>query len=156
MVIANLITAIVSFLSPIQDFMTGIVVLFVVNFIFGLTADMVGGEGWKWRKAFRFFIHCLIFFSLAASIYVCGHFMRNENGAIQCVTYVCYLAIWAYSINICRNLKIILRKDTPLFKVVDIIYYILTLKVVEKIPFLKDYINQKNEREAYDTQGEQG
>ena len=153
MVIANLITAVVSFLSPIQDFMTGIVVLFIVNFVFGLTADVVGGEGWKWKKAFRFFVHCLIFFALAACIYVCGHFMHNESGAIQCVTFICYLAIWAYSINICRNLKNILKQETPLYRVVDIVYYILTLKVVEKIPFLKDYINHKKEDEN-DTQGE--
>ena len=145
MVFANLITAIVSFLSPIQDFMTGIVVLFIVNFIFGLTADMVSGEGWKWKKAFKFFVHCLIFFALAACVYVCGHFMHNERGAIQCVTYICYLAIWAYSINVCRNLRVIIKEGTPLYKVVDIIYYVLTLKVVDKIPFVNDYIKKMEE-----------
>jgi len=152
MVIANLITAVVSFLSPIQDFMTGIVILFIVNFIFGLTADMVSGLGWKWKKAFKFFVHCLIFFALAACVYVCGHFMHNENGAIQCVTYICYLAIWAYTINICRNLKVVLRDGTPLYKVVDVIYYVLTLKVTEKIPILKDYVNNKKEV-SDDTEG---
>lgn len=147
MIIANLITAVVSFLSPIQDFMTGIVVLFIVNFIFGLTADMVAGEGWKWKKAFKFFIHCLIFFALASCVYICGHFMHNENGAIQCVTYICYLAIWAYTINICRNLRVVLKDGTPLYRVIDVIYYVLTLKVVGKIPFLKEYIDKKEKDE---------
>lgn len=147
-VIANLISAVFSFLSPIQDFMTSIVVLFIVNFVFGLTADIVDGAGWKWRKAFKFFTHCLIFFALAASVYVCGHFMHNESGAIQCVTYICYVAIWAYSINVCRNLRVIIKEGTPLYKVVDIIYYVLTLKVVDKIPFVNDYLNNKKEKEV--------
>lgn len=144
-ILANLISAVFSFLSPIQDFMVSIVVLFTVNFIFGLTADIVDGTGWKWKKAFKFFTHCLIFFALAASVYVCGHYMHNESGAVQCVTYICYVAIWAYSVNVLRNLRIILKQGTPLYKVVDILYYVLTLKMVSKIPFINDYINHQQE-----------
>lgn len=155
-VIANLISAVFSFLAPIQDFMTSIVVLFIVNFVFGLTADIVDGAGWKWKKAFKFFTHCLIFFALAASVYVCGHFMHNESGAIQCVTYICYVAIWAYSVNVFRNLKVILKGGTPLYKVVDIIYYVLTLKMVSKIPFLSDYLNNKEEKEENDEDDTEG
>lgn len=155
-ILANLISAVFSFLSPITDFMAAIVVLFIINFIFGLTADIVGGEGWRWKKAFRFFVHCLVFFALAASVYVCGHFMHNESGAIQCVTYICYVAIWAYSVNVLRNLRLIIKEGTPLFKVVDILYYVLTLKMVSKIPFVNDYINSKEDKNEGTAEGRQG
>ena len=50
-IIVNVITAVLGFLSPIQDFMVAIVVLFACNFVFGLTADMVTGGEWSWKKA---------------------------------------------------------------------------------------------------------
>ena len=43
-IIVNIITAVLGFLSPIKDFMTAIVILFILNFLFGLTADMVQGS----------------------------------------------------------------------------------------------------------------
>ena len=148
-ILANLISAVFSFLAPIGDFMTAIVILFIVNFVFGLTADIIEGAGWKWRKAFKFITHSLIFFALAACVFVCGRFMHNESGAIQCVTYICYVAIWVYSVNICRNLKVVLKEGTPLYKVVDI-------KMVSKIPFVNDYINSKEDKHEGTAEGRQG
>jgi hypothetical protein len=148
-VILNIITAVLGFLSPIQDFMTAIVILFILNFLFGLTADMVTGGEWSWRKAFRFIIHCLIFFVLAAAVFTCGHYMHNENGAVQCVSYICYVAFYIYGVNILRNTRHVLKEGTDMYKVVDILYYVLTLKVVDKIPFLSEYLKKKNNKDIF-------
>ena len=142
-VMSNVITAVISFLSPIQDFMTAIVVLFTVNFFCGLTADMVRHADWSWKKAFRFFTHCLVFFGLAAAVFTCGHFMHKEEGAVQCVSYICYVAIYVYSVNILRNMRNVIAESSSMYKVIDITYYVLTLKVVDKIPFLSEYIQSK-------------
>lgn len=144
-VIIGIINAVLGFLSPIHDFMIAIVILFVLNFIFGLTADIVTGGEWSWRKAFRFFTHCLVFFVIAAAVFTCGHFMHNQDGAVQCVSYICYVAFYVYAVNIFRNLRHMLKEGTDMYKVVDILYYILTLKVVDKIPFLGEYLNKKKD-----------
>ena len=148
-VILNIITAVLGFLSPIQDFMTAIVILFILNFLFGLTADMVTGGEWSWRKAFRFITHCLIFFVLAAAVFTCGHYMHNENGAVQCVSYICYVAFYIYGVNILRNTRHVLKEGTDMYKVVDILYYVLTLKIVDKIPFLSEYLKKKNNKDVF-------
>ena len=144
-VIVNIITAVLGFLAPIQDFMVAIVILFILNFIFGLIADMVTGGIWSWRKAFRFILHCFVFFVLAAAVFTCGRFMHNESGAVQCVSYICYVTIYIYAVNILRNLRHMLKEGTDMYKVIDILYYILTLKVVDKIPFLGEYLNKKKD-----------
>lgn len=144
-VIVNIITAVLGFLAPIQDFMVAIVILFILNFIFGLIADMVTGGIWSWRKAFRFILHCFVFFVLAAAVFTCGRFMHNESGAVQCVSYICYVTIYIYAVNILRNLRHMLLEKSGMWRVVDILYYLLTLKVVDKIPFLSEYLNKKKE-----------
>jgi hypothetical protein len=40
-------------LSPIQDFMAGMLILFVVNFVFGLLAAVFNGEEWSWRGLWK-------------------------------------------------------------------------------------------------------
>lgn len=141
--ILSIITAVINFLSPIQDFMTAIAILFTANFFFGITAGMVQNEEWSWRKAFLFFKHCLLFFLLIFAIFSCGQFMHREEGAVQCVSYICYVAIYIYSVNILRNMRNIIVKGSNMYKVIDITYYVLTLKVVDKIPFLSEYIQSK-------------
>ena len=147
--IINIIGAVLGFLAPIQDFMVAIVILFILNFIFGLTADMVTGGTWSWRKAFRFFTHCFVFFVMAAAVFTCGHYMHNQEGAVQCVSYICYVTIYIYAVNILRNLRHMLLEGSGMYRVVDILYYLLTLKVVDKIPFLSEYLNKnKNDDTA--------
>ena len=154
-IIVNVITAVLGFLSPIQDFMTAIVILFILNFLFGLTADMVNGSEWSWKKAFRFITHCLVFFVLAAAVYTCGHYMHNEAGAIQCVSYICYVTFYIYGTNILRNTRHMLQEGSGMYRVVDILYYVLTLKVVDKIPFLSEYL-KKSKKEADNENIEEG
>ena len=122
--IINIIGAVLGFLAPIQDFMVAIVILFILNFIFGLTADMVTGGTWSWRKAFRFFTHCFVFFVMAAAVFTCGHYMHNQEGAVQCVSYICYVTIYIYAVNILRNLRHMLLEGSGMYRVVDILYYL--------------------------------
>lgn len=131
----NLILAVISFLSPINDFMLAITVLFGVNFVCGLLADIVGGSDWQWSKAWTFVLHSFIFFGLVAFVFVCGHFMHNERGAVQCVSFICYAAIYIYGVNILKNLRHLVKEGTPLRRLLDFLYYVLTLKVCEKIPY---------------------
>ena len=41
-----------------------------------------------------------------------------------------------------RNLRHMLLEGSGMYRVVDILYYLLTLKVVDKIPFLSEYLNK--------------
>ena len=133
--------ALFGFLSPIRDFMTAIVLLFIVDFVCGLIQGLHDGEDWNWHKAFAFVIKCLIFFALATFIFVCGHFMHNDTGAIQCVSYICYVMFYFTGTNILKNIRVVVTNGTDLAKTLDFIIWVITLKIVEKIPFLAQYMS---------------
>lgn len=137
-VIFAVIGAFFALLSPIQDFMLAMLILFVVNFIFGLLADIHEGEEWSWRKAGMCFVYCFIFFATAASMFIVGHFMHSEEQTLACVKYVCFAAIGVFGTNILRNWLILCTPGSTWHKLISILYYILTIKFVEKFKFFKN------------------
>ena len=60
-IIITIIGAIFTLLAPIQNFMYAMLLLFGLNFIFGLVAAIVNREGWSTRKALFFIWYCAIF-----------------------------------------------------------------------------------------------
>jgi hypothetical protein len=143
----NIISALWAFFLPIHEFMYAIIALFTLNFMAGLMDDVIKQQPWSFRKAVQFFVHCVVFFVLAASIYICGHYMHNDEGAITVVSYLCYAAFFFYGTNIIRNLRNISLIDSPMYRLLDFIYYVLTFKIVEKIPYLSEYVARKRGEE---------
>lgn len=141
----GLVSAMAAFFSPIKDFMTAAVLLFIVNFFCGLLADIVVGNKWQTKKALIFVWYCFLYFGMCAFVFACGHYMRNEEGAVQCVSYVCYLALYIYGVNIVRNLKKVVVPSSSMYKILDIIYYVLTFEFVSKIPYLSNYLEARRD-----------
>lgn len=142
--IVMVIGALFTLLSPIQNFMYGMVMLFGVNFAFGLIAAIVNKEGWSTKKALLFFAYCAIFFATAASFFIIGHFMEEESQAIAVVKILCYVAIYIFGTNICRNWLNILSPGTAWYKFVDLLYYVLSVKFIERFQVVKNWQEERN------------
>lgn len=140
-------SAILSFFMPIGDFIEAMILLFIVNFVFGVLADIMNGGHWEKKKALMFFIYCLIFFALAFLIFAIGHLLHAHNEAIQGVKYLCYVSLWFFGVNISRNWKLITKKGSTFHKLASFIYYILSMQVVEKVPYLKQFMEGKEDGE---------
>lgn len=142
--IVMVVGALFTLLSPIQNFMYAMVLLFGVNFVFGLIAAIVTKEGWSTKKALMFFAYCSIFFVTAASFFVIGHFMNEENQAIAVVKILCYVAIYIFGTNICRNWLNILTPGTTWWKFVDLLYYVLSVKFIERFKIVKGWQQERD------------
>lgn len=138
-------SAVLSFFMPISDFMVAMIMLFIVNFVFGLLADIVNGYGWNKKKANMFFLYCLVFFAIAMFIFTIGHLLHAHNEAIQGVKYLCIVALWFFGVNISRNWMNITKDGSTFHKLANFIYYVLSMQIVEKIPFLKQFMEDKKE-----------
>lgn len=136
-VIVTVIGAILTMLAPIQNFMYAMVLLFALNFIFGIVAARVNKEGWKTKKALMFFVYCAIFFVTSCAVFIIGHFMGEHQQAITVVKILCYLAVYVFGTNIFRNLCLIVPPNSTWYKLFDLCYYMLSVKFVEKFPFIK-------------------
>ena len=141
------IGAVFTLLAPIQNFMYAMVLLFGINFAFGLVAAIVKKEGWSTKKALMFIWYCAIFFVAAAALFIIGHLMDEREQAVAVVKILCYVAIYIFGTNIFRNWGNILTPGTTWHKFVDLIYYVLSVKFIERFPLVKKWQEEKEVKE---------
>lgn len=144
LVAASLFANIAGLLFPIRNDMFGLVLLFTVNFIIGVLADVGNHREWSFRKAFRFFRDAAVYFVMITSIYLLGHFKGEEEAAVHCVSFMIYVAIYFYGTNILRNARMITGERSTLFRVLNFLYYIFSLRVLERSNWLKDYFEYES------------
>ena len=141
LIITSLLANIAGLLFPIKNDIFGLVLLFSVNFLVGLLADVSNRKDWSFRKAFCFFRDATIYFVMVASIYVLGRLKGEDVAAVHCVSFMIYVAIYFYGTNILRNARVITNEKSTLYSVLNFFYYIFSLKMLERSGYLKDYIN---------------
>ena len=143
-VIIGAISELLAFFAPIENNFIALVWLFVLNFIFGLLTDIIQGKDFSMKKAVACITHATMFFALCASLYGIGYFQHVCNEVLgQCVSSFCWILIYCYSTNIVRNIRGILRKETPAYRTVDLLYGVLTLTFIKTMPFIEEIIKQK-------------
>ena len=140
-VVASLLANVVGLLFPIRNDIFGLVLLFAANFVFGMLADVCNRREWSFRKAFRFFRDAGIYFAMVACIYLLGYLKGEEQAAVHCVSFMIYVAIYFYGTNILRNARLITHEQSTLYRVLDFLYYVFSLRMLERSSCLKDYIH---------------
>ena len=138
------LTGMAAYFFPIRDFFTAMLCVFAANFFVGLTADIKSGGHWDNRKAEMFFFHVFIFFGIACFIFIIAHLMHIREQGITAVTWLCYAAIWFYAQNILRNLKSFVSRNTPLWRLIALLYYVVSCQMIERIPYLGEFVNNKS------------
>ncbi|MBR4269632.1 MAG: hypothetical protein IKQ47_07625 [Prevotella sp.] len=143
--IVGIVIAVLAYLKPIEGELWSLFLIFFVNFLFGYLSGMIAyGEEWNNKKALRCVGEATIFFVLCTAIYAIGRMKGQMSGAVQCVSFVTYVVIYFYALNVLKNCKLIFRQDTAPWHAVSMLYYVLRLKFVERIPFLSDYLNTED------------
>lgn len=141
-VIVGIILAIIAYLEPIDGELQTLLLVFFLNFLFGYISGMVKGEDFSLKKAIVCVGHAAVFFILCAAVYVVGRLKGQMDGAVQCVSFITYLVMYFYGLNILRNLKKIFKDGTPPWHVANTLYFILRFKFIEHIPYLSDYLDK--------------
>lgn len=145
--LVGLVSGILILLNPIQDYVIGMLLVFTLNYLAGWTADSVNGGKWSMKKTFSFWRQCFIFFGIIVFLFVIGHYLHKHNEALIGVQYVCIIAAWAYTRNILRNLRDnILTKGSTMWLIVDILHFIVSFEMIEKIPSIKKYLDDKKQK----------
>lgn len=140
--VASFFANIASLLFPIRNDIFDLIMLFTLNFVIGLLADLSNRREWSFKKAFQLFRDAAIYFVLVASIYLLGHIKGEDATAVQCVSFLIYIAIYFYGTNILRNARMITQHGSTLFRILDFLYYVLSLRIMEHFSYLKGYVNE--------------
>jgi hypothetical protein len=105
--------AVIAFLKPIEGELTSLMIVFFLNFFFGYLSGMIANhEDFSIKKALRCGAEATVFFILCCAIYTVGQMKHQYEGALQCVSFVTYVVLYFYALNILKNLKKKLRKNT--------------------------------------------
>ena len=60
--------------------------------------------------------------------------------------YACFVAVWVFGTNILKNWRKMLKEGTATWKFVDILLYVLTVQFVEKLPWVKKWQSEQEEK----------
>lgn len=134
--------AVFAFLNPIGGELFSLVIVFFLNFFFGYLSGMIANhEDFNFKKAIRCGAEATVFFVLCTAIYSIGKLKHQYEGAIQCVSFITYVVLYFYGLNILKNLKKIFKKGSTPWQIVAFLYYMLRFKFIERIPGLAAYLN---------------
>ena len=149
--IIGIVSEMLAFFAPIENNFIALVWLFGLNFLFGLLSDVLRGKDFSMRKAITCITHATMFFSLCASLYGIGYFQNVcEEMLNQCVSSFCWILVYCYSTNIVRNIRSVLRGETPAYRTLDLLYNALTLAFVKGLPFVAEILKQRKEERNAD------
>lgn len=146
-------SAILAFLSPLSADLYVMLILFGFNAFFGILADIVDDKKWNKKKFQWAFLEALLFVFFVLIIYSIGYIKSNMNGALQCVSFVSYALIYYYGTNITRNLMSILPEESVGHKCFSFIYYVLSIEIIKRIPFLNVYLRGLSIEQASRSKG---
>lgn len=145
----SIFLAVIAYLRPLQGELSSLFLIFFANFIFGYLSGMIANkEDFEFKKAARCIGEATVFFVFCTCIYAIGKFKRQEEGALQCVSYVTYVVIYFYGLNIIKNCKKIFKEGSTPWMIFAFLYYVLRFEFIERIPYLKSYLNTKNNEEG--------
>ena len=140
--IVGVLLAVLAYLRPIEGELWSLFLVFALNFLFGYLSGMIANkEDFQIKKALRCVGEATAFFVLCMAIYVIGRLKGQMGGATQCVSFVVYLVLYFYGLNILKNFQKMLKKGTAPEQVVGALYWVLRFKFIEKVPFLSEYLN---------------
>ena len=140
----TLMSVTMAYFAPINNMVFVIFFIFAINCIAGMVAGIVSKkERFSIKKFFHCLLETLVFYLIVLCVFVVGEKMNNVNGALQCITGLVYAICYFYGVNILRNT----RKLFPKSKVLNFIYYVVSLEMVKKIPYLQEFMDkEKNEK----------
>lgn len=141
--LVTLFSVTLAYFAPIGDMVFVIFFIFLINMVAGLVSGIViDNEGFNIRKFFHCIMETCVFYLIVGSVYLIGEKLHNVNGALQCITGVVYAILYFYGTNILRNLQ----KIFPDNRVLSFIYYVVSLEVVKKIPYLQQFQQKEDKR----------
>ena len=138
--IGIVVSSVISLLAPIGDVMWGMLLLFLVNGGMGLLEDIINGEGWKKKKAMAFGVQCAVYFGTVMSMFAIGRLIHKHDEAVSCVNTVSVVTMWVFGTNVLRNARDCCTEGSSMYKLFDILYYVASVQVVERLPIVRNYI----------------
>ncbi|MDR0829733.1 MAG: hypothetical protein LBN95_06440 [Prevotellaceae bacterium] len=129
-------------LMQVRTTLAVLVLLFFVNILLGIVADVViNGNKFNFKKFMYACVEVGIYILIVCGIAVIAHIKGEIQLGDYALNALSWLFIYAYGTNIFKNL----HKILPNSLVISYIYYVISFEIIKKIPFFNNF--QKSETE---------
>ena len=134
--------AVLAFFAPIANLIFAVFIIFLLNCIAGIVADVVTDrKGFELKKFFHCLFETMVFYVIIMAVYFIGDHLLNIAGAIQCSTVIVYAILYFYGTNILRNCI----KLFPDSKTLKFLYFVLSFEIVKKLPYMERFKEKEAE-----------
>lgn len=139
------LSALFGAIEPIHNILEACMLVFATNLIAGVIAGVLAQkERFEFKKAINCLLEAAIIMVLIAMILIVGDNTSNHGGAMSAISVVVYALYYFYGVNILKNLTRLFPSNA-LFK---FLYYVVSLEMIDKIPFLAAFKQRMNGEEA--------
>lgn len=144
-VLVTALCAVGAFFAPIANLIFAIFIIFLLNCIAGLIADIaVSRKKFDLKKFFHCLFETMVFYVIIMAIYVIGDKLLNMEGAIQCSTVIVYAILYFYSVNILRNCHLLF----PNSRTLKFLYFVMSFEIIKKIPYMERFKENESKVDA--------
>lgn len=135
-VLVTALCAVLAFFAPIANLIFAVFIIFLLNCVAGIIADVVTDrKSFELKKFFHCLLETLVFYVIIMSVYFIGDILLNLSGAIQCSTVIVYAVLYFYGTNILRNCI----KLFPTSRTLKFLYFVLSFEVIKKLPYMERF-----------------
>ena len=128
-----------AYLLPLHGAMHALLLVFVVNIVLGIFADLVVQKKTLNAKKFLLsFIMVSVYLSIIIGIYIVGEQMDDLTQSMFVDKTLTWMFIFFYGTDVLKNLKIIFPNSKPIVYMA----YFLRLEFMNKIPHLEEFLNK--------------
>lgn len=137
----SFISFLLSYILPIQHFFIVILIAATINIFFGAWAD---DKEWSFKKAFKAIKYLIGYFGLLLLVAMLGSIMQVDGKLLSdVVSWITWVMLYFYTTNIFRNWHLKQPDNRP----IAFIYWVLSFKIIDKIPYLKEFKEQDKKEE---------
>ena len=141
-VLVTAMCAVLAFFAPIENLSFAVFIIFLLNCIAGLIADVVTDQkGFELKKFFHCLFETMVFYVIIMAVYFIGDILLNISGAIQCSTVIVYAILYFYGTNILRNCI----KLFPTSRTLRFLYFVLSFEIIKKLPYMERFKEKESE-----------
>ena len=135
------LAALLAYFEPVHNVLAAVLLLFALNFLFGLLAGVVTNkEKFSFRKSFACIREVSVFLLLLTAVFFVGDHLGARGESLQAVSTIAYALAYFYAVNICRNL----RELFPQSKAISYLYYLLSIEVLTKLSLLNNFLKTEH------------
>lgn len=144
-VMVTALCAVAAFFAPIANLIFAVFIIFLMNCIAGIIADLITEKKpFELKKFFHCLFETMVFYVIIMAVYAIGDKLLNIAGAIQCSTVIVYAILYFYGTNIIRNCL----KLFPASKTLKFLYFVMSFEVIKKLPYMERFKEKEAEVDA--------